>query len=60
MWPRNRRSLIFKENFEVKGYTVDVSMLIWTNFEGLSSLLQKFHFPIEVELNSLQTQKGLD
>ena len=29
---------------------------------GISSFLQKFHFPIEVEvvLNSLQTQKGLE
>ena len=40
-------------------------MLIWTNFDSLaitylSSLLQKFHFPIEVVLNSLQTQKGLE
>ena len=41
-------------------------MLIWTNFDSfaikylnLSNLLQKFHFPIKVVLNSLQTQKGL-
>ena len=37
-------------------------MLIWTNFDrfaitNLSSLLQKFHLPIEVMLHSLQTQK---
>ena len=37
-------------------------MLIWTNFDSfaiiyLSSLFQKFHFPIEAVLNSLQTQK---
>ena len=36
-------------------------MLIWTKFNSLdyisniSSLLQKFHFQIEVVLNSLQT-----
>ena len=40
-------------------------MLIWTNFDSfaiiyLSSLFQKFHFPIEAVLNSLQTQKGLE
>ena len=40
-------------------------MLIWTNFDSftvpfLSSLLQKFHFPKEAVLNSLQTQKGLE
>ena len=40
-------------------------MLIWSNFDSyyisnLSSLLLKFHFPIEVVLNSLQTQKGLE
>ena len=40
-------------------------MLIWTNFDSfaityLSGLLQKFHFPIEVVLNSLQTQKSLE
>ena len=40
-------------------------MLIWINFDSfaityLSSLLQKFHFPIEIMLNSLQTQKGLE
>ena len=40
-------------------------MLIWINFNSfaityLSSLLQKFHFPIEIMLNSLQTQKGLE
>ena len=42
-------------------------MLIWTNFNSsafiisnISSLLQKFHFPIEVVLNSLHTQKGLE
>ena len=40
-------------------------MLTWTNFDSfaiayLSSLLQKFHFPIETVLNSLQIQKGLE
>ena len=43
-------------------------MLIWTNFNSyaikyltnISSSLPKFHFPIEVLLNSLQTQKGLE
>ena len=43
-------------------------MLIWTDFQSfiyyyvsnISSLLQKFHFPIEVLLSSLQTQKGLE
>ena len=38
----------------------EVCVLIWTNFYSfantyLSSLLQKFHFPIEAVLNSLQT-----
>ena len=38
-------------------------MLIWTNFDSfaityLSRLFQKLHFPIEVVLNSLLTQKG--
>ena len=38
-------------------------MVIWTNFSSfaitcLSSLLQKFHFSIEVVLNFLQIQKG--
>ena len=37
-------------------------MLIWTNFNSfaityISRLLEKFHFPIETVLNSLQTQK---
>ena len=40
-------------------------MLIWTNFDrfaitNLSSLLQKFHLPVEVMLDSLKTQKGLE
>ena len=42
-------------------------MLIWTHFDSfantqsnISSLFQKFRFPIEVVLNSLQTQKGLE
>ena len=40
-------------------------MLILTNLEKfaityLSGLLQKFHFPIEVVFNSLQTKKGLE
>ena len=34
-------------------------MLIWTNFDSFS-LLQKFHFPIEVLLNSFQTQRSLE
>ena len=45
----------------------EVSMLIWTNFDrgaitylNISSLPQKSHFPIEVALDSLQTQKGLE
>ena len=44
----------------------EVSVLIWTNFGSFakkynkSILLQKFHFPIEVVLNSLQTRKGLE
>ena len=39
-------------------------MLIWTNFDKLcycisniSRFLQKFHFPVEIVLNSLQTKK---
>ena len=43
-------------------------MLIWTNFNSFaitylyntSSFLQKFHFPVEAMLNSLQTQMGLE
>ena len=43
-------------------------MLIWTTFDSfaitcisnISSFLQKLHFPVEVVLNSLQTQKGLE
>ena len=42
-------------------------MLIWKNFNSsaityliLLALLQKFHFPIEVVLKSLQTQKDLE
>ena len=40
-------------------------MVIRTNFDSfaityLSSFLQNFHFPIEVVLNSLQTQKDLE
>ena len=40
-------------------------MLIGTDFDRfaityLSSLLQKFHLPIEVMLHSLQTQKSLE
>ena len=40
-------------------------MLIWTNFVGFAityqcRLLQKFNFPIEVVLNSLETQKDLE
>ena len=40
-------------------------MLIWTNFNSfaityLSRLLQKFYFPIEVVVDSLQTQKDLE
>ena len=30
------------------------------SISNISSLLQKFHFPIEVTLNSLQTQEGLE
>ena len=41
-------------------------MLILTNFgnfadiSNISRLLQKFHFPIDVVFNFLQTQKGLE
>ena len=40
-------------------------MLIWTKFDGfaityLSNSLKKMFFPIEVVLNSLQTQNGLE
>ena len=42
-------------------------MLIWAKFDSffyyvsnMGSLLQKIHFPIEVALNSLRTQKGLE
>ena len=40
-------------------------MLIWTSFDSftiiyLTSLLQKFHFLIEVVPNSLQTKKDLE
>ena len=36
-------------------------MLFWISFDSFAmqkgSLLQKFHFPIQLVLNSLQTQK---
>ena len=40
-------------------------MLIWTNFDSfaiiyLGKLLQKFHFPMKVVLNCLQTKKSLE
>ena len=41
-------------------------MLIRTNLNSFAikyltcRLLQKFHFPVEVVVNSLQTQKGLE
>ena len=48
-----------------KKEAAEASMLIWTNFDSfaiiyLSRLLQKFHFPMKVVLNSLQTKKSLD
>ena len=66
MWPGNQFKILF--NFQrilCKKDSVEVSMLIWTNFDRfaityLSSLLQEFHLPIEVMLHSLQTQKGLE
>ena len=35
-------------------------MLIWTNFDsfGVTYLILKFHFPIEIVLNSLKTREG--
>ena len=53
----SRPFLIFKES-SVKKYSVEIIMLIWINFDrfaitNLSSLLQKFHLPIEVMLHSL-------
>ena len=41
----------------------EVSMRIWTNFDRLAItylICKKSHFPIEVVLNSLQTQKDLE
>ena len=35
-------------------------MLIWTNFDSFAITYLKFHFSIEVVLNSLETQKGLE
>ena len=35
-------------------------MLSWTNFNSFARLLQKFDFPTEVVLNSLQMQKDLE
>ena len=46
--------------------TAEATMLIWTNFDNfaITYLMEvacfKFHFPIKVVLNSLQTQKGLE
>ena len=59
------RSFFNFQRILCKKDSVEVSMLIWTNFDRfaityLSSLLQKFHLPIEVMLHSLQTQKGLE
>ena len=61
MWPENKFQALF--NFQkilCKKKSEEVCMLIWTNLNSfaindISSLLQKFHFPIEFVLHSLQT-----
>ena len=65
MWPGNSFQALFNFPRILCKKDSEVSMLIRTNFDSfaityLSSLPQKFHFPIEVVLNSLQTQKGLE
>ena len=37
-----------------------IVLLIVATISTINSLPQKFHFPIEVMLNSLQIQKGLE
>ena len=60
--PFNFQRILYKKESE----EVWMCMLILTNFDIfaithlLSRLLQKFHFPVEVVLNSLQTQRGLE
>ena len=57
--------LIFKES-SVKKESEEASMMIWTNFDSfaikyvISRLLQISDFPIQVTLNSLEKQKGLE
>ena len=63
MWPGNWFQALF--NFQrslCKKESEEICMLMWTNFgsfavtlSNISRLLQKFHFPIEAVLNSLQT-----
>ena len=57
----SRPFLIVKES-SVKKDSEETSMLIWTNLDSfaityLIRLLQKFHFPIDIVVNSYQTQK---
>ena len=66
MWPGNQFQAFF--NFQIilcKMESEEVSMLILINFDSsaityLRRLLKKIHFSVEVVVNSLQTQKGLE
>ena len=64
MWPGNYFLEPFFQELSVKKDS-EVSRLMWINFDSLAitylcSLLQKFHFPIEVKLTSLKTKKDLE
>ena len=52
-----QRALCKKDSVQVSMHAFDRFAITYLN---ISSLLQKFHFPIEVMLHFSQTQKGLE
>ena len=66
IWPGNYFLVLL--NFQrilCKMESEEVYVVIWTNFDSrtktyLSSLFQKFHFPVGFALNSLETQNSLE
>ena len=67
MWPENSVQVLFNsQRILCKKESEEASMLIWTNLysfaitSDISRSFQTFHFPIEVLLKFLQTQKGLN
>ena len=60
MWPGNYFYTFFKRGFPKKD-SVEVSMLIWTNFDSfpmnLPNISILLNFPTEVVLNSLQHER---